>query len=359
MILVRCLRGRKKNYLCASIMKQISLLFIVLVATSINTLFGQSSNLIFFAENGERFTIVMNGLRYNESPATNVKVTDLTPAVYKVKAIFEDPALGEVSKTIPLEPAREYTFNLRLKKQTAVGKTVGRMGKQVARDLNLKDSSEVYEDPADKYVMRFVSEVPLNAYATQSVQTQHTQPVVTGGATVTTTETTTTTVRTSGTVPDAGVNMSVNDPALGVNINMNLGGTGAAVQHTQVTTTTTSHSGAAQPSHYVMPGYNGPIGCPWPMDKGAFGTAVSTISGQTFEDNKLQVAKQVFTSNCMTSAQVAEILRLFTFEESRLEFAKFAYGRTYDLGNYFVVNSAFTFSSSVDELNDFISGSRR
>ena len=47
-------------------------------------------------------------------------------------------------------------------------------------------------------------------------------------------------------------------------------------------------------------------------------------------------------------------MKLFSFEDSRLDFAKFAYGHTYDLGNYYQINSAFTFSSSVDELNDFI-----
>ncbi|MFN5317600.1 MAG: hypothetical protein ACK5CY_02050, partial [Bacteroidia bacterium] len=53
--------------------------------------FSQTSNLIFFAENGEPFTIIMNGLKYNEVPATNLKLTDLTaPATYKVKAIFQD-----------------------------------------------------------------------------------------------------------------------------------------------------------------------------------------------------------------------------------------------------------------------------
>jgi len=333
---------------------------------------AQTSNLIFFSENGEKFTIVMNGLRYNEAPATNVRLTDLAPAVYKVKAIFEDPALGSVSKTIPLEPYRETTFNIRLKKQTLAGKTAGRMAKQVGRDLNMVDSSEVYADPKETYVMRFVSEVPLavpvqqQTVVTQQQPVYNTQPTVVQGGSVTQTTTTTTTVRGNPqpvtTTPGASVNMSVNDPDLGVNFNMNVGvpaGTtvvsGGTVQ--QTTTTTTYGSGApvqAHASHYVMPGYNGPIGCPWPMDQNAYRSAVGSISKQSFEENKLQVAKQVFTSNCLTSAQVGEIMRLFSFEDSRLDFAKFAYGHTYDLGNYFMVNDAFTFSSSVDELNEYI-----
>jgi hypothetical protein len=52
-------------------------------------------------------------------------------------------------------------------------------------------------------------------------------------------------------------------------------------------------------------------------------------------------------------------MMLFSFEGTRLDFAKFAYGRTYDIGNYYMVNDAFTFETSIDELNDYINGYRR
>jgi hypothetical protein len=359
-----------------------SFLFMLLSCFALNAS-AQKSNLVFFAENGEKFTIVMNGLRYNETPQTNVRINDLMPAVYKVKAIFEDPTLGVVTKTIPLDPFLEYNFNIRPKKTTAVGKTVKGMGNQVARDLNMKDSSDVKDsDAKENYVMRFVSQTPLampvQQYQPAPVQQQVVvapPPTYSPAPTGTVQQTTTTTVRSSGTpvqttvvAPVGGVNMSVNDPDMGVNFNMSVGvpvgGTvvtsGGTVQ--QTTTTTTYGTPVQQQvvqQQYVMPGYNGPIGCPWPMDQNAFGGAVSTINGQSFESNKLQVAKQAFASNCMTSAQVGQIMQLFSFEDSRLDFAKFAYGHTYDLGNYYQINSAFTFSSSVDELNDFIAAQPR
>ena len=48
------------------------------------------------------------------------------------------------------------------------------------------------------------------------------------------------------------------------------------------------------------------------------------------------------------------MLGVFSFEDSRLDFAKFAYDRTHDIGNYYKVNEGFTFESSIEELNDFI-----
>jgi hypothetical protein len=348
----------------------------IMIALFSGMLNAQKSNLIFFAENGEKFTVVMNGLRYNEVPATNVKLTDLTaPSVYKVKVLFEDESLGELSKTINLEPFVEYTYNIRPKRETALGKA----SDQVARELEVKGKSPEKVE----YVMRYVSETPLAmaqpmattpppavVYAPAPTTTTIVTPAP--GTVTQTTRTTTTTSQPVGTVVGTGMNVSVNDPEMGVNFNMNLGmpvgtvvTTGGTVQ--QTTTTTYSSSGTpapvvvqqTQPSHYMMPGYTGAIGCPWPMDQSAFSGALATINGQSFEDNKLQIAQQVFTSNCMTTAQVSQIMGLFSFEDSKLEFAKFAYGRTYDLSNYFMVNNAFTFSSSVDELNSFIQSQPR
>jgi hypothetical protein len=37
-----------------------------------------------------------------------------------------------------------------------------------------------------------------------------------------------------------------------------------------------------------------------------------------------------------------------------LDFAKFAYDHTYDIGNYYKVNDVFSFESSVDELDQYI-----
>jgi hypothetical protein len=50
------------------------------------------------------------------------------------------------------------------------------------------------------------------------------------------------------------------------------------------------------------------------------------------------------------------ILQLFTFEDNKLELAKFAYDYCIDRENYYRVNDVFTFSSSKDELSRFLQG---
>lgn len=80
----------------------------------------------------------------------------------------------------------------------------------------------------------------------------------------------------------------------------------------------------------------------------------NTINNQWFDSGKLQIAKQALAMNSLTSAQVAELMTLFSFESSRLEFAKAAYRSTIDKQNYYVVNNQFSFSSSVRELDRYI-----
>jgi hypothetical protein len=87
-----------------------------------------------------------------------------------------------------------------------------------------------------------------------------------------------------------------------------------------------------------------------------FNFMLQSIANQSFEQNRLQVAQQILQSNYLTSQQVFSILQLFSFEQSKLLFAKSAFNRVIDPQNYFIVNNAFSFSNSVNELNNFLRG---
>ncbi len=167
---------------------------------------------------------------------------------------------------------------------------------------------------------------------------------------------TNTNVNTSSTIDsnNTNVNSNPNNP-FDVNININ---TNTNQQdpnyHTNQNNTNTNQN--RQNTTVYVPGYSGPTGCPMPMNNGDFQAAKGTISSKTFESTKLEISKQVLGSNCMTAEQVTEVTRLFEFESSKLEFAKFAYTHTYDKGNYFKVNNAFEFESSITDLQNYIKG---
>ncbi len=85
-----------------------------------------------------------------------------------------------------------------------------------------------------------------------------------------------------------------------------------------------------------------------------FSMLLSTIRNTSFDSSKMDIAKTALLNNRLFSRQVYELIKLYSFDSSRLEIAKYAYSKTVDKGNYFLVNNAFTFSSSADDLNRFI-----
>ncbi|MCX6274386.1 MAG: DUF4476 domain-containing protein [Bacteroidetes bacterium] len=316
-------------------MKTRLLTLVFLTASFISN--AQTSNAIFFAENGERFNLVLNGILQNEKAETNVKLTGLNAPSYKTRILFADKALGMV----------DYTLNF------------VEMGAEVT--YTIKKNSK------GAYVVRYVSEVPLTqappSTPNQTVIVYSTAPAAVG--TTTTTHQTTTT--TSGNPDNVNINMGVNVDGSGGGVNMNISGMDGNMESSSTTTTTTTHSTTTtyqdppppvKTTVVYVDGYNGKIGCPVPMSRGDFESFKGSLSSKSFEDSKMTMAKQVLNNNCLTSAQVREVMGLFTFEQNKLDFAKYAYGRTYDIGNFYKVNDAFTFESSIDELNNYINTQR-
>jgi hypothetical protein len=301
---------------------------------------AQMSNLIFFSEQGEKFSVILNGILQNADPQTNIKVTDLPAPSYKLKIIFEDTKLPQIDKNLMYKQGFETTFVIK-------------------------------RNNKGEYVARWMNDVPvaqaLPPSQGQDIIVYTTTPAVT--RTVTQSQTTTTM---NGNPNGTSIGISVNDADLGVNMNLNVNGsgTGDTTQSTTYsTTTTTTTSGETEQTYphdpppsqeiYEMPGYKGPYGCRHPMSTQDFNSAKQTIAGKSFEDSKLTIAKQIMNTNCLLSAQVKEIMLLFSFEDTRLELAKYAYGYTYDIGNYYKLNDAFTFESSIDELNAYINGDKQ
>jgi hypothetical protein len=318
------------------------ILLFLLAFTFAGIVNAQLTNLIFFTEQGERFQVILNGLLQNSSPETNVKITGLPAPSYKLKIVFEDQKLGEVDKTMYINQGAEITYAIRQNKK-------------------------------GEYIVRYQNEVPI-AQAPPQIQAQRVIVYSEAPEAVSTTTTTTTTANGNNA---AGMGISINDPSMGANVNVNFNLGSMGVQSSSTTTTTTTTTSSQGYSHtqtgsgtyndpipvehetYVMPGYNGPYGCQWPMSPPDFEQAKHSIGSKDFEDSKLTIAKQIISTNCLLSSQVREIMLMFSFEDSRLAFAKYAYGYTLDLGNYYKVNDAFTFESTIDELNEYIQNYRR
>ena len=99
-----------------------------------------------------------------------------------------------------------------------------------------------------------------------------------------------------------------------------------------------------------QPGVVPPPVAPNVCNEAMFQSIKQMISKETFEVDKLELAKQSVSSHPMTASQIAEIAQLLTFEQNRLEFLIYAYRYCINQNRYEVVMSTLTFSSSKDEL---------
>ncbi len=84
----------------------------------------------------------------------------------------------------------------------------------------------------------------------------------------------------------------------------------------------------------------------------------NSIRRASFESDKKIIAEQAISSHRVKANQVYRILTMFSFESTKLKVAKFAYRYCIDKRNYYLVNNAFSFSSSIRELNNFIGNSK-
>ncbi len=321
------------------------LLLISIISVFGFSLLAQKPLATFFTSGGEEFTVILDGKKINTEPLSRVENIPLDNDWAKAKIIFKSEDIMPIEKTIQGKDAdgniSSVTWEISLNNK----------GKWVVKPSSW---SKIEGTPV---VQSKIVEEPV-----------YEEPVSEEMSTTTQTITTTYSDEPNDVNVNTGVSMNINadDGRENANMNINISVPGGTVtqsqSHTQTTyttiTTTTTTSGNKNATTYEepnpLPGYNGRTGCNYPMSTESFESVKKSISSKDFEDSKLTVAKQVVKSNCLLASQVKEIMEIFDFESSRLNFAKEAYGYTYDIDNYYILNDAFDFESSITELNEFI-----
>jgi hypothetical protein len=302
---------------------------------------AQNSTVTIFSEEGERFYVIVNGIRQNDAPGTNVVVTDLDKPNYLFKVIFEDSKLNSINKNIYLEGVDgrvNVTYVLRKNKK----------GK-----LEMRTSSFDYDvnkkvDKNTQVVKYHTVENPIENSSSKTTETIDMNTSVMG----------------------VGMNTQVNTSEDSMSMNVNIGGIdlNTDVKISETTTITKSNTKPSSVSNQVQTTNletienktntsnqanvtNKPCVT---MSHGSFQSVKSSIQKQSFEDSKMKVAKQILRSNCLNTGQIKEVMNLFSFEESKLNFAKEAYSKCTNKQDYFTISDVFTFSSSSDELMEYI-----
>ncbi len=110
-------------------------------------------------------------------------------------------------------------------------------------------------------------------------------------------------------------------------------------------------------AQWAPPVYPEPVPVVYVPDERTFADMRNHIAAQSFDNRKLEVARSMTRDLYLSADQVAEICRLFSFDNNRLEYAKFAYDYTLDRALYYKVSATFTFASNARALEQYIQGS--
>lgn len=339
-------------------MKYLFLSLVMLLTFSVN---GQKAEAVIFSEAGETFTLYLNGVKVNEEPSNNVVATELDGEFYQARIDFQDKSLADFSANMVVKFGIRATYRVKLNRK-------------------------------GEYKLRYYSETPMSASAVnetepavQPTRTSAPIEVVEEESVVpesymnrenTTTTTSTTTITQQNTKQSKGdgmgVKVRVNDmemevdmdlkgmemEAPGMDVDMNVEGMDRdisaqeTIQTTTVTrTVTTNHE---IPEEEVVQEVMEEGNCQSPVSEMNFKDFESNLKSKSFSDSQVTMAKQFTRGNCLTSEQVKRIMKVFTFEEDRLDFAKFAYDYTFDQNNYYKVNEAFEFELSIEELDEYL-----
>lgn len=266
-------------------------------------------HLSIFSEDGDRFTLYLNGEMINDEPQTNLRVEDLSQPYYNARIVFEDTAKTEIRKKhLLVTDADGYFVDVTYR---------------VSRDKNNKT----------KMKLRYFSssEVKPDFIPAQNVHVIHYgQP--------------------RNNRRDEGVR--INSNLGGINVNVNVSDPNQQEEYYD-----DYHSNRKRQND----NYNNVNGCTnkYAMSAADFNNALSTLKNQKFDDTRLKVAQQIASANCLSVNQIKQIASLMSFEDSKLDFAKFAYNYCTDPKNYFNLNDVFSFDASVNELSEYIQNNNR
>ena len=279
--------------LCFSLLMLLTLPVLMFAQQGYNQGGGNpESNVIsIFSENGDYFLVVLNGVTQNFTPQTSLRIDGITQTVNEIQILFADNRTREIRRTVNIANPVDRQPITMVMKIDRE-----RDGEAKLRFVRSNPRERDYQPMQGEYVMYYGQDVRR----------------------------------------DGNQNPNGNWDQ---NRDYNGGHHDVVIKETVI---------QAPPPPPV------PVG-PVAMDDASFQSAKQSIANNSFDDTKLSTAKMIANTNFFSCDQVMQICALFSFEDSKLNFAKYAYKKTVDNNNYFRVNDVFTFDASKEALNNYVS----
>ncbi len=368
------------------------------------------SNLTIFNNGGQQFYAILNGIKQNSQPQTNVYISGIKNGGYSLKIIFSDGKTPDVDKNIFIEEASDITTRITFKK----GKGKLQLVSLVATEGVVTPGAVIYRPSdsavySDAVVITTTVQTTTNGSTNTNVQTpsngsvsmnvnangmNQTQSTQNGNANLNMNVSGNgmdpnmqngnvgISINVSGIDPNMqngnmGVNMNVNATGMeqqqvnpNANVNMNVNTSGINTQQTNgqttiTTTTTTTTSNTGGNVNYTANNQQNQINTQANVNtSGALiacnrtlnilPTFLEELKDQSFEDDRVEAVKLALKNTCLTTEQAGKIIELYTFDENKLEVAKFLSDRLIDRENATSLAKFMSFDSSKMEYRKYV-----
>ncbi len=338
-------------------MKKITtLLFLFVCLVS----FGQST-LTIFNNGGQQFYVILNGIKQNSTPQTNVSVSGINNGSYSVKLIFADGKTGDIDKNFMLDEPSFVTTRVIFKKGKGKLQLIGMEPSNGQNGTGTTiiyrpNNSAVYSDAVVTQTVTTNTQqttIPANTQQNGNVtintsgngqQTSTTtnagsgQSQQVGGTTTINTQHTTTTTDPTMQNGNVGINMNVNvtDPTMnngqgGVNMSINMSGTGmgtnTTVNETQTVNQTTTTTVTTNGTQTTTSGGNQTISTNTNMN--GQNTNMNTNANTNMNSSSNQVVSSATSQNFVSCQKIMgdvnvylKDLEQFNFEEDKMDLTK-------------------------------------
>jgi len=328
--------------------RKITLLSLFFVSAFVMTA-QNKVNLIIFSEDSDPFFVFINGVQQNTKAESNVKFTDLSPNV-SLRIKFEDIALPEIKKSMPLEANMEHTF--RIKKDVNKQVKLRYFGGVPLSEAATGMTTIAYHTAPDGEVSAPPVSNNTNANTQGNTTTIHSSTVITSNTQVNPNASTTDQVNVNINMAGVGMSMNVSGMDQSNQTSMNSSSSTTISSHTS-----SSHSGNTEQKadNAGTPVKTQAATCQTAMSPANFNKMKESIDSKPFSETKMSTAKVATKNACLSVKQIKEVVGLFSMDEDKLAYAKYAYAFCVDKANYYQVGDVFSFSASTEELNEFLS----
>lgn len=82
------------------------------------------------------------------------------------------------------------------------------------------------------------------------------------------------------------------------------------------------------------------------------------VKAKSFDDEKLERIKEAFEFENFTTAQVIGLMKLFSFDDKKIETAMYAYPKTIDVEEYYKTYDQLSFPSSKSKLKEWVKNNK-